>query len=163
MSLLIKKYKNNNQMSKAYGKTFGRATMIGTTSTEQLATMISETCTVTRHDIIAVLSALGPVMSRQMQNSFRVKLDYLGTFKLGVNSTGELDEEDYDVKKNVRGVHVIFHPETTVNVKGRWENALTRGVKVAELPKNLLNLAEINSDDEPGGGGGQSDEGEDRP
>jgi len=137
MTLFVKKYQSKNRKNNSYGKTYARAMMIGTIGIEEMADLLSEMCTVTRHDIIAVLSALGPTMSRQLQQSKRVELPYLGTFKLGVTTKGEENEDDFDVRFNVKGVHVNFHPETTTNAQGKWENHLTRGVTVGELPKNL--------------------------
>ncbi len=160
MSLFIKKYQNQNKQSKAYGKTYGRAVMIDTVDVDKLAEMISEACTVTKHDILAVLSALGPAMSRSLQQSMRVYLNGLGTFKLGVTTIGEQDADDFDVRKNVKGVHVLFHPETTTNAQGKWENKLTRGAKVAELPKNLRELIE---NDNIGGDSGDDNSGDDTP
>jgi len=153
MSLFIKKYVNNNpKQEKAYQKTYARTVMIDTVGIEQLAEEMSETCTVTRHDIVAVLSALGPSMARVLQQSMKVQLPYLGTFKLGVKTIGETDADNFDVKKNIKGVHVVFHPETRVNAKGLWENGLTRGVRVAELPKNLRDVPEDGDDDQDGNG-----------
>jgi len=159
MSLFIKKYQNKNQQSKAYLKTYGRAVMIDTVGVDKLADVISENCTVTRHDIVAVLSALGPAMANVLQQSMRVQLPYLGTFKLGVSTIGEQNADDFDVRKNVKGVHVIFHPETKTNAQGKWENHLTRGAKVAELPKNLREVIEAGTGD----GDDEGEAGEDRP
>jgi predicted histone-like DNA-binding protein len=170
MTVFVKKYQNTNRKSKAFGKTYARTVMIGTVGINELSAEISETCTVTRHDIIAVLSALGPAMSRMLQSSVRVKLPYLGTFKLGVNTEGEENEEDFNVMHNVKGIHVLFHPETQVNAQGNWENELTRGSKIAELPKDykVKPASGDTGDDEGGNAGGdntpsQEDAGEDRP
>ena len=170
MTVFAKKYQNKNKKSRAYGKTYARAVMVGTVGIEELAEAMSESCTVTRSDIVAVLSALGPAMRRMLQKSLRVQLPYLGTFKLGLTTIGEEDAEDFDMQHNVKGVHVLFHPETKVNTRGQWENDLTRGTVVGELPKNLQNVAAAASDgdDEGGEGGnggnsGQEEAGEDRP
>ena len=134
--------------------------MVDTIDINKMAEMISEACTVTRHDILAVLSAFGPVMSRSLQQSMKVYLKDLGTFKLGVRTIGEQDADDFDARKNVKSVHVLFHPETVVNANGKWENQLTRGTRVAELPKNLREVADNDdSSDTPG----EDTPGEDRP
>ena len=125
MTVFAKKYQNKNKKSRAYGKTYARAVMVGTVGIEELAEAMSESCTVTRSDIVAVLSALGPAMRRMLQKSLRVQLPYLGTFKLGLTTIGEEDAEDFDMQHNVKGVHVLFHPETKVNTRGQWENDLT--------------------------------------
>ena len=169
MTVFAKKYQNKNKKSRAYGKTYARAVMVGTVGIEELAEAMSESCTVTRSDIVAVLSALGPAMRRMLQKSLRVQLPYLGTFKLGLTTIGEEDAEDFDMQHNVKGVHVLFHPETKVNTRGQWENDLTRGTVVGELPKNFQAAQAANSGSEGGeeGGGnnnsGQEEAGEDRP
>ena len=155
MALCIKKYQSTNTHSKAYGRTYGRAVMIGTAGIEEVAAQIQESCTLTRHDIVAVLSALGPVMSRIMQNSKRVQLPFLGTFKLGVYTIGEEKAEDFSTHKNIKGVHVLFHPETRVNTQGLWENELTHGTQVMELPKNMRPVEEPEEDE--GGDDGEED------
>ena len=169
MTVFAKKYQNKNKKSRAYGKTYARAVMVGTVGIEELAEAMSESCTVTRSDIVAVLSALGPAMRRMLQKSLRVQLPYLGTFKLGLTTIGEEEAEDFDMQHNVKGVHVLFHPETKVNTRGQWENDLTRGTVVGELPKNFQAAQAANSGSEGGeeGGGnnnsGQEEAGEDRP
>ena len=155
MKLFIKKYQNNNEKSNAFGKTYGRTVMLGTTELEELATEIQESCTATRADILAVLSALGPAIKRKLQSSMRVMIPYLGTFKLGVKTKGEVLEEDFDVRKNVLGVHVVFQPETKVE-NGHRVKELTRGVRLAELPKNLMALADSEDEDENTGNTGNT-------
>ena len=158
MTLFVKKYQSKNRKNNSFGKTYARTTMIGTIGIEEMADLLSEMCTVTRHDIIAVLSALGPTMSRQLQQSKRVELPYLGTFKLGVTTKGEENEDDFDVRFNVKGVHVNFHPETTTNAQGKWENHLTRGVTVGELPKNLKEVVANGSNSGSNSGQGSNDD-----
>jgi predicted histone-like DNA-binding protein len=163
MTLFVKKYQSKNRKNNSFGKTYARTTMIGTIGIEEMADLLSEMCTVTRHDIVAVLSALGPTMSRQLQQSKRVQLPYLGTFKLGVTTKGEENEEDFDVKHNVKNVHVNFHPETTTNAQGKWVNSLTRGVIVGELPKNLKEVTANSGNSGTGGNSGDNQTSPDQP
>ena len=150
MALFIKKYINNNDQSEAYGKTYGRAAMLGTVEVEELAEEIQSECTATRHDILAVVSALGTAVKRKLHESKRVHIPYLGTFKLSVNTKGEEKAEDFNMRDNILNVHVLFQPETTVE-NGHRVKELVRGIKVKEMPK-YVGLDE--DDDEPANGGG---------
>ena len=144
-NLFIKKYVNNNDKSSAFGKTYGRAVMLGTCDIEELASEIQASCTATRADILAVLSALGQAISNKLQSSQRVRIPYLGTFKLGVTTKGEVNAADFSVQKNVLAVRVLFKPETKIE-NGHRVSEMTRGARVAELPKNISGIATDDTD-----------------
>lgn len=149
MSLFIKKYQNKNEkLEKVFNKWFGRAVIIDTVEIEELAGEIQDNCTVKRADILAVLSELGPTIKKMVQKSMKVRIPYLGTFKLAVNTTGADTAEEFDLKANVKNVKVVFYPETKVE-SGRRVKELTRGVKVAELPKNAVYTDDEGDDEQP--------------
>lgn len=154
MAVLIKKYVNNNKQSNAYGKTYGRVAQMGTVEIDELASEIQGECTVTRSDTLAVISALGVVVKRKLQESKRVHLPYLGTFKLGVNTKGEEKAENFNMRDNILGVHVIFQPETTVE-NGHRVKELLRGLRVQEMQK----YAGLGGDEADDGGSGSGDNG----
>ena len=133
-TLFFRKYKNNNKKSKAYGKYYGRTVATQTIGVEDLATQMQDNCTVKRADILAVLSELGPTMKQYMQESKRVRIPYLGCFKLGISTTGETDDKKFNVRDNVKSVHVIFQPETYQVEQGKRVKKLIEGVVVSELP-----------------------------
>ncbi|MBP3843117.1 MAG: DNA-binding protein [Prevotella sp.] len=168
MSLFIKKYQNNNkEMKNAYGKWYGRAVIMDKVQIEDLASEIEDNCTVKRADILAVLSELGPAIKKEVQRSLKVTIPYLGSFKLGVRTTGAETMEEFDIKKNVKGVRVLFYPETKAD-GNRMVKELTRGVRVAELPKNATYLeeddeAEAGTDSGQQQGGGTSGSVEEQP
>ncbi len=142
MALFVKKYQNKNEnMPKAYNKWYGRAVIIDEVRIEELSNEIQENCTVKRSDILAVLSELGPAIKKAMQNSMKVRIPYLGSFRLAVNTTGTYSADEFDVRANLKRVKVVFYPETKID-NGRTVKELTRGVKVAELPKNLATLTD---------------------
>jgi predicted histone-like DNA-binding protein len=132
--LLYKKYKNNNSKSKGYGKWYGRAVITETVGIEAVATRMQDNCTVKRADILAVLSELGPTMGDLLKDSKRVQIPYLGHFKLGISTTGETDDKKFNVRDNVKSVHVIFQPETYQVEQGKRVKKLIEGVVVSELP-----------------------------
>lgn len=86
-------------------------------TTKQLATMLSDRCTVTLADTLAVLSELGMVMSTYMAQGRSVHLDGIGSFRYTINATKQGVEEEKEVSANqIRGIRVRFVPEVTRNV-----------------------------------------------
>jgi len=120
------------------GKWYARAVPTGCVETKELAEIMQRNCTVKKADIVAVIAELVDTMREQLQQSHRVKLEGLGSFKLGLTSTGAATAADFDIRKNVKGVHVVFTPEVTHDSAGRRTKVLLEGVTVAELPKNMV-------------------------
>ena len=74
---------------------------------QQLATAISEKCTVTIHDVKAVLSALEEEIANNIRNGASVRLGDLGTFRATISSEGA-ESRDAFAAKNIRRVNVRF-------------------------------------------------------
>ena len=55
---------------------------------DEIATKVAYDCTVTKADCKAVIEALIHEMNNQLLNSYSVKLDGLGTFKVTIKSRG---------------------------------------------------------------------------
>ena len=133
-TLFYRKYKNNNKKLKAYGKYYGRTVSTQTIGVEDLATQMQDNCTVKRADILAVLSELGPTMKQYMQESKRVRIPYLGCFKLGISTTGDSDPDKFSMRSNLKGIHVIFQPETrALDSTGRRVTTMTVGCNLVEM------------------------------
>lgn len=162
--LFYRKYKNNNSQSKGFGKWYGRAVITETVDIESIATKMQDNCTVKRADILAVLSELGPVITDMVKDSKRVRIPYLGCFKLGITTTGEEDPEKFSVRNNVVNVHVIFQPETKAGEIGKRIKAMVEGVVVTELPDRNPSTGTADDEpadtDEPGSDEPGSDDGE---
>ena len=143
MSLIYHKYQNKNEDSKAYGKWYARAVIKETVSIEEVALKMQDNCTVKRADILAVLSELGPTITEMLQSSKGVKIPYLGTFKLGISSEGADAPENFTVRKNIKGVHVLFQPEEDVDkaTKKRTKRLL-KGLSFAPAA-SLVNAKEV--------------------
>ena len=75
MSIKYKMYQLKNSSSSRNGYWYARAAHTGTIETKQLASRISDRCTVTEADILAVISALVNEMSYNLKNGMRVKLE----------------------------------------------------------------------------------------
>ena len=52
------------------------------------------------------------VMTDCLQNSQRVKIEGLGSFKVGLSSRGADSPDNFNVNENVKGMRIIFQPET---------------------------------------------------
>ncbi len=132
-------YKNNNEKSDNFGKIYGKATISGYISTEQLAEMITDRCTVTDTDTLAVLHALAKVMKKELQDGKRIKLDYLGAFKVGISTKPADDEKSFNVSENLKGIHIIFQPESqkASPTSNKRVKTLLAGAQVTELPTDV--------------------------
>lgn len=144
MALLYKLYKivrsfKDGRTDKANNHWFARSVMLGTVSTDKLAEQISYATTVTPSDCTAVLKALGVVMRENMQNSYAVRLDGIGLFKIGIKSVGSETPSEFSVSSNITGKHINFYPERTVDsTTGQHTIGLLQKVKVQEAPKNMV-------------------------
>lgn len=70
-----------------------------------------------------------------------MKINGLGTFKVGMSCRGANTPAEFSATKNVRGTHILFTPSYTVDLStGRRTQALLNGIKVAETPKNAVDV-----------------------
>lgn len=90
---------------------YGRAVHPSTIETRDLAKRVQRQCSLTIGDVESVITNLIMVMQDELQNSNKVKLDGLGTFYLGICSSGAISEEDYSANQNVKAVRVNFLAE----------------------------------------------------
>lgn len=136
MAVFYKLYQDNRETSKMKGKWYARAVHTSTVDIDDLADEMQANCTVKRADIVAVLSELVETMKTHLQMSHKVKLDRLGTFKIGMTTSAADSVKDFTASNNVKGVHVLFQPETKIEKDNTRVRALLNGCKVQELPKN---------------------------
>lgn len=120
MSQKFIKYKNNNLRSNAFGKFFARAVYDKKpVSTQEIANFIQTQATVKKSDCIAVLDELGAALKHYLEMGQKVKIDGIGTFKVGFSSIGSAQAKDVTAN-SIYGRRVIFTPET-VRVEGQPE------------------------------------------
>lgn len=131
MALNYKIYQSNRK-GDTQGKFYARALHTGTVTIDDLATIMQNNCTLKRSDIRAVLIELIEVMTTQLQNSNRVKLEGLGTFKLGISTTGAATAKEFTAVKNIKGTHVLFQPEVKIDTNKTRTRALVTGVMLRE-------------------------------
>lgn len=164
-NLIYRKYQNNVKNSSAFGKTYARVVTLGTVGIEDIASIMQDSCTVKRADILAVLSELGPTMKLLMQSSQRVHLPYLGYFKLGISTTGEADAKNFNINSNLKDVHVIFQAESKKLSSGKRMKELVEGAVLIELPSFAEQAASDSQEGTSSGSEqtGDGDDGNDRP
>lgn len=78
---------------------------------EELSQEISAECTVTIHDVKAVLSAMERQIARYLRNGNSVRLGDLGSFHARLNCKTEKRLDDFKAD-NVLGLRVRFRPST---------------------------------------------------
>ncbi len=139
MSIFYRIYQNNNSENKGYGKWYARAVMTSTVTTKELAKVMQENCTLKRSDIEAVLRELSTTMMKELCDSKAVKIDGLGTFKVGISTVGSDTVKEFSAASNVKGFHILFKPEAYLDRNsGRYIKEMLSGCTAKELPKNTI-------------------------
>lgn len=132
MSIKYRLYQDNRTNSKHKGAWYARAFSPELVDMKELANRINNSCTVTHSDVIAVITALVGEMNYALREGKRVKLDSLGTFRVGIHSQGVTNVKDFNVQKHISRPHVIFTPAVSVGADRRRTPLLLTGLKVQE-------------------------------
>ncbi|MBR5035649.1 MAG: HU family DNA-binding protein [Prevotella sp.] len=145
MSVRYKLYQDNRSESATRGKWYARAVYNSKPKTlKQLALKIQENVSVKKSDVMAVLDELVGVLKEWLQDSNRVKIEGLGSFKIGLKTKPANTAKDFSVAKHVVGARVNFLPEVEVDVTtGRRVKSLLMGLEVEETNKNDVNTDEV--------------------
>ena len=150
MAILYRLSQNNNRKNtKAYGKWYARAVSTNQIGLNEVSQRIQQNCSMKRSDVKAVLEELIEVLTQELQNSHSVKLDGLGTFSMGLTSTGTVTVREFNAAQNVVGLHVNFLPDRKRGTDKKYIIALTNGATVKEAPKNTV-LPEPEEDEDDG-------------
>lgn len=142
MTVRYKKIQNKIPSSKSYGKWYGRTVSMGTVTTRQLAEEISHSTTVTRGDIMAVLIELATVVRNHLLNSETVKIDEIGSFRVGMTTLSTSEKKDFDTSK-IKSFRILYRPESTRSsvvvddkagtTRAIYTKSLLNGIEVEEL------------------------------
>lgn len=101
--------RKNPQDLQAPEKYYATAMPDGEVDMEYLAEMISEQCTVTDTDCLAVLSTLEKNIIRELKQGRIVKLGHLGNFRIGISAIGQDTIEDVSAL-DIHKTRVLFAP-----------------------------------------------------
>ena len=105
---------NKNVKSKIYGKWFAHSKSVETMNTRKLSQHISEHGTIYTPDVVfGVLEKFRSCLVEMLLESKSVKIDGLGTFYTTIENEpgGAAKEEDFNVQKNLKALHIRFIPE----------------------------------------------------
>ena len=92
---------------------------------DELAKEISGSCTLTVHDIKAVISALEERIFKSLRNGQSARFGDLGSFHPTLSSSGAATEEEFS-KENIRGVKVRFTPSSKLRHEMSMNNPNVR-------------------------------------
>lgn len=112
MAVPYKLYQNKSANVGKQGLWYARAAIGENVDMSALSEAIQEKCTVHAADVVAVIKALVGEMTKSLQAGKRVVLDGFGAFKVGITSTGAETRDKFTVSHNIKGLRVIFQPET---------------------------------------------------
>lgn len=149
MSVKYKKVQSNMRGNSSFGKWYGKAVVSDVVDVDLLSSNIGNRCTVTKPDIVAVISALVDEMKAQLQMGNRVVLDGFGSFKVGMSTKPAETAKEFTAN-NVKRLRVIFLPTTNQTSEGKRNIAILEGCRVEEMA----------SYQSPGGDGGDDEDDE---
>ena len=124
---------------------------------KKVAKRLSQMCTVTYADVMAVLGELPGVMADYMAQGKSVRLDGLGTFRYTLKTKGVTNEDDFDFQKQVEAVRVQFVPAREgAQTKGSVSTRSLVPTGIEWLPYDpAMESAGSGTTTEPGDGGGE--------
>lgn len=116
------KRKNGNQLW------YGRVIHPTTIDLDTIAERIEKNCSMTKGDVKAVLTELVSVMTIELQNSNKVKIDGLGLFYLMIKTSGAETDKGFNANDNIKNVYTRFLPEGRM-VNGKMTRTFQKGIK----------------------------------
>lgn len=138
MSINYRLYQDNRKNSKKKGHWYARTVVTNCVDIKALAARISNSCTVTEPDILAVISALVTEMNYALTQGSKVKVDGLGTFRVGIHSHGVEKADDFNVQKDIFSPHVLFLPASMKVGTNKRVATLLSNLKLQEAEKYVV-------------------------
>ncbi len=110
---MIKYYliSRKNPITKEYAY-HANATSVTPIMLDELAEDISGSCTVTKHDVKAVISVLEEKIIKALRNGQSVRLGDLGSFHARISSKAAATTDAFEQSENIRGILVRFTPSS---------------------------------------------------
>lgn len=99
----------NPSDTKAAPKFYAQAQASGDVTIREMSDRVQKTCTVTRADVMAVLTALEDVIVEALEGGEIVRLADLGTLQIGLSGDGAEAEDAYDVSF-IKKARINFRP-----------------------------------------------------
>lgn len=130
MPILYKMKQITAPHTSASGKYYALAQHTGTWKTRDVARLIQNNCSLKESDVLGVISELVYTMKNLLQDSQRVQLDGFGTFKISIVNNPVDKPEDFDPKRDVKGLKIIFWPEYSLDENGNKKTMMLEGAEV---------------------------------
>ena len=143
----FRKVKNNRKNSPTRGMIYGRAVVNSVVHTSAIAKKITERCTVTEPDILAVINALMTEISANISEGNKVVLDNFGSFKLGIRTSPAVSAKKF-TQANIKAMYIIYSPYSVMD-QGKRVKPMLSGIKMEEM-------TEYNGIEDKENGGGTS-------
>lgn len=143
----FRKVKNNRKNSPTKGMIYGRAVVNSVVHTSAIAKKITERCTVTEPDILAVINALMTEISANIAEGNKVVLDNFGSFKLGIRTSPAVSAKKF-TQANIKAMYIIYSPYSVMD-QGKRVKPMLSGIKMEEM-------TEYNGIEDKENGGGTS-------
>lgn len=143
----FRKVKNNRKNSPTRGMIYGRAVVNRVVHTSAIAKKITERCTVTEPDILAVINALMTEISANISEGNKVVLDNFGSFKLGIRTSPAVNAKKF-TSANIKAMYIIYSPYSVMD-QGKRVKPMLSGIKMEEM-------TEYNGIEDKENGGGTS-------
>ena len=150
---------NKNNKSRIFGKWFAHSKAVEIMNTRKLAQHISEHGSIYTPDVVfGVLEKFRSCLVEMLLESKRVKIDGLGTFFTTIEneSGGAESQEDFNVGKNLKALHIRFIPEQEqeLNISSREFIKKAEFVNVDSMKSGEKKTGSGNGSDSGGGNGG---------
>lgn len=143
MSVIYKVYQDNRTNSKNKGKYYARAYHLGITDTEELADVIQQNVSVKKSDVYAVLIELANVVRDKLLASYKVRIEGLGLFSVGIHTTAAETPQKFTAADNVKGERINFLPESTRDSATRKRTvSLLSGIKMQSATEYTVPAAQ---------------------
>ena len=140
----------NENMEKSYMKWYAFPVVTETVDLDYIAERIQRNSTAKKSDAKAVLTEMVEVLTDCLQNSQRVKIEGLGSFKVGLSSRGADTPDDFNVNENVKGMRIIFQPETkTDSATHKRSKKMLQNVKLSNISGFTAKKADGADDQNP--------------
>ena len=142
--MLVDIYKNRNTASKTYGQYYGRVFARDGLNLKGFAKHLSHHGKLATYEMmVLVLQNVVDCMKELLLEGVPVKLDGLGTFSAGIESSPAASVEDYRTDEHIKGIRINFRPEGA----GDEEDKLTKKALLDQATFQLNDYVEIMQSD----------------
>jgi len=130
-----------NTKSTYNGYYFAKVVHTDEITLDKLSERIQRNCSMKKSDVVAVLTELVEVMKDELQASHIVRIDGLGTFKVGIKGSYAKTAAAFNASKNIHSYRVNFRPQYTINKTGTYiddeGNTKVKKAAIAELTQGI--------------------------